>query len=81
LDIPKDWRRDAHQGLSIQSVSGGSPPKTVVFPEKVTDVTILRDGVRRVIVPSNRVWDDFFDSPAVDLGERDEPEDQTREGF
>ena len=27
----------------------------------------MREGKRRVIVPSNAVWDDFFDSPGIDL--------------
>jgi antitoxin VapB len=55
--------------------------KDVAFPDSVTEVTILRDGDRRVIVPADRRWDDFFDSPGIDLGERDQPEAQTRESF
>ena len=47
-------------------------PKEVAFPEGVKDVTILREGARRVIVPANAVWDDFFDAPGADLPERDE---------
>jgi antitoxin VapB len=35
-------------------------PKEVAFPEGVNDVTILREGARRVIVPANVVWDDFL---------------------
>ncbi|MDF2901828.1 MAG: hypothetical protein K0Q62_1887, partial [Phenylobacterium sp.] len=27
------------------------------------------------------IWDDFFDSPGVDLGERKQPEVQVREVF
>ena len=56
-------------------------PKDVAFPENVREVTIVRDGHRRVILPSNSLWDDFFDAPGVDLGERDQPETQTREAF
>lgn len=55
--------------------------KDVAFPETVREVTILRDGPRRVIVPANAVWDDFFDAPGIDLGPRDEPEIQERDGF
>ena len=55
--------------------------KEVAFPENVREVAILRDGARRVIVPVNRIWDDFFDAPGVDLGSREEPEVQTREPF
>ncbi len=56
-------------------------PKEVAFPEGVKDVTILRDGARRVIVPANAVWDDFFDAPGVDLPERDEPRAEERDSF
>jgi len=56
-------------------------PKDVAFPETVREVTILRDGIRRVIVPANAVWDDFFDAPGVDLGARDQPATQERDGF
>ncbi len=41
--------------------------KDVAFPPGVREVTVLRDGPRRVIVPSNAVWDDFFDGPGVDI--------------
>lgn len=54
-------------------------PKEVAFPEGVRAVTILRDGKRRVIVPADAVWDDFFDAPGVDLGERRQPDVQERE--
>lgn len=56
-------------------------PKEVAFPEHVREVTILRDGPRRVIVPANASWDDFFDEPGIDLGERDQPQMQEREAF
>lgn len=56
-------------------------PKDVAFPEGVKEVTILREGGRRIIVPSDRVWDDFFDAPGVDLGERAQPTVQDRERF
>ncbi|MDP9104049.1 MAG: antitoxin [Pseudomonadota bacterium] len=56
-------------------------PKDVAFPEGVRSVTILKEGNRRVIVPSDAVWDDFFDEPGIDLGERHQPEAQEREPF
>jgi antitoxin VapB len=56
-------------------------PKEVAFPEGVKDVTILREGARRVIVPANVVWDDFFDAPGTDLPERDEPRAEERDAF
>nr|WP_294507460.1 type II toxin-antitoxin system VapB family antitoxin [uncultured Rhodopila sp.] len=56
-------------------------PKDVAFPEGVKEVTILRDGARRIIVPSESVWDDFFDSPGIDIGDREQPPMQQREAF
>ncbi|MEI7873945.1 MAG: type II toxin-antitoxin system VapB family antitoxin [Alphaproteobacteria bacterium] len=54
-------------------------PKDVAFPQGVKEVTVLRDGKRRVIVPANAVWDDFFDGAGVDLGSRDQPPVQRRD--
>ena len=45
-------------------------PKDVAFPEGVRTVTVLRDGKRRIIAPADAAWDDFFNAPGVDLGER-----------
>jgi antitoxin VapB len=56
-------------------------PKDVAFPANVREVTILRDGARRVIVPANALWDDFFATPGIDLGPRDQPEPQARDAF
>ena len=56
-------------------------PKDVAFPDSVRAVAVLRDGKRRVIVPADAIWDDFFDAPGVDLGERDQPAEQGREPF
>ena len=56
-------------------------PKEVAFPEGVREVTILRDGPRRVIVPASAVWDDFFDAPGVDIAEREQPQGEIREPF
>ena len=54
-------------------------PKEVAFPESVKEVTILRDGARRVITPANAVWDDFFDAPGIDLPPREQPLAQERD--
>jgi antitoxin VapB len=56
-------------------------PKEVAFPEGVTDVTILRDGNRRVITPADAVWDDFFDAPGIELPPREQPSAQRRDAF
>jgi antitoxin VapB len=55
--------------------------KDVAFPPTVREVMILRDGPRRIIVPADSVWDDFFSSPGVDLGEHEQPMAQPREAF
>jgi antitoxin VapB len=56
-------------------------PKDVAFPGDVREVLILREGNRRVIVPADRAWDDFFDRPGVDFPDRDEPPMQEREAL
>jgi antitoxin VapB len=55
--------------------------KDVAFPANVREVAILRDGARRIIVPADSIWDDFFDSPGADIGEREQPPIQVREAF
>lgn len=54
-------------------------PKDVAFPDDVKQVSILRDGKRRVVVPSDCLWDEFFDAPGIDLGPREQPPAQARE--
>ena len=55
-------------------------PKSLAFPASVKEVSIVREGQRLMIAPSNAVWDDFFDSPGIDL-RRDQPALQDREPF
>ena len=54
-------------------------PKDVAFPEDVREVTIIRDGNRRIIVPAHSSWDDFFAAPGIDLGPRHQPAAQHRD--
>ena len=56
-------------------------PKDVAFPPGVREVTIIRDGARVIIAPADALWDDFFDAPGIDLGERVQPPHQEREAF
>jgi antitoxin VapB len=56
-------------------------PKDVAFPDDVRSVTILREGKRRIIVPTETLWDEFFEAPGVDLGERVQPVEQIRDTF
>jgi antitoxin VapB len=56
-------------------------PKEVAFPAGVHEVVVLRDGARRIIVPANAIWDDFFEAAGVDLGDRSQPAPPAREVF
>ncbi|CAA7626025.1 Antitoxin VapB [Magnetospirillum sp. LM-5] len=56
-------------------------PKDVAFPDGVREVAILKDGARRVIVPADAVWDDFFDAAGLDLPERGQPAAQDRDSL
>ena len=47
--------------------------KEVAFPEGVEEVIVIAEGMRRVIVPSAAVWDDFFDTAGVNFPDRDQP--------
>lgn len=57
-------------------------PKDIAFPEGMKDVEITKIGSKRVIVPANQSWDDWFEGPGVSkdfMNERDQPEDQVRD--
>lgn len=55
--------------------------RDVAFPPGVTEVTVRREGQRRVIQPADAAWDDFFAAPGVDLGERAQPDAQERDAL
>lgn len=59
-------------------------PVSVRFEEGVKDVEIIKVGKSRVITPADCLWDDFFDMPHLEadfMADRDQPDDQEREGF
>ncbi|MBX9700081.1 MAG: type II toxin-antitoxin system VapB family antitoxin [Acetobacteraceae bacterium] len=56
-------------------------PKEVAFPVGVREVAILREGVRRVILPVDALWDDFFAAPGADMPDRLQPPHAEREAF
>ncbi len=56
-------------------------PRAVAFGEGVREVVVTPDGPRRIIAPADAAWDDFFDAPGVDLGERTQPGAQECHGF
>jgi len=55
--------------------------KDVAFPDSVREVVILKEGDRRIIVPRDRLWDDFFDQPGTEFPDREQPASQVREPF
>ncbi|MBF0270277.1 MAG: AbrB/MazE/SpoVT family DNA-binding domain-containing protein [Alphaproteobacteria bacterium] len=56
-------------------------PKDVAFPVGVHEVSIVKDGIRRVITPANATWEDFFNGSGIDLGDRSQPKPQERDPF
>ena len=56
-------------------------PRAVAFDDDVREVTVVRDGPRRIIAPADAAWDDFFEADGVDLGNRRQPEAQERDGL
>ena len=56
-------------------------PKGVAFPDDVKEVTIVKDGNKRIIAPADASWDDFFAAPGINLGARAQPKPQARESL
>jgi antitoxin VapB len=59
-------------------------PKAVELPASVKKVDVIAVGNTRVIVPAGESWDSWFDSLDVTadfMADREQPEDQIREGF
>lgn len=54
------------KGSQVVCLSG-----EVAFPDGVREVVVVREGKRLVIVPADSSWDDFFEEPGVDIGERE----------
>ena len=44
------------------------------------EVAFPEEGQRRIIVPDDAGWNDFFESPGIDLGERKQPTAKNRDG-
>lgn len=54
-------------------------PKEMAFDETTSEVIIFKEGARRVVVPANAAWDDFFDrEPINDFPDREQPVAETR---
>jgi antitoxin VapB len=59
-------------------------PRAVAFEDSVTEVEIVAVGNTRIITPAGSSWDVWFDGPGVSddfMPQREQPEDQEREGF
>jgi antitoxin VapB len=54
-------------------------PKDVAFPDGVREATIVRDGPRRIVSPSDTLWDDVFDAPGFELAPREQAQTRARE--
>ncbi len=85
MDMHNGYMKDGMAAHTTLFLSNGSqavrlPPRGGVRG-RVREVTILRDGPRRIIVPADALWDDFFEAAGVDLGEREQPAVQQRDGF
>jgi antitoxin VapB len=56
-------------------------PKAVALPESVQEITIIRQGKGRLIVPIENAWDDWFNAAGVSddfMSERTQEADQHR---
>lgn len=59
-------------------------PKAVALPDHVTQVDVIVLGEARLLVPSGSAWASWFDAegPGPDfMAQREQPQDQDREGF
>ena len=68
--ISKAGGRDgADESRQIKQTQTVRLAEDVAFPDSVTEVTIIRDGPRRIIVPAGGQWDDFFDASGIPIQE------------
>ncbi|SCA56316.1 conserved hypothetical protein [Candidatus Terasakiella magnetica] len=59
-------------------------PKSVALPENVKKVDVICQGKARLIVPSDCLWDSFFEGAEASadyMVGRDQPDMQQREDF
>ena len=55
--------------------------KDVAFPEGVREVAVVREGKRRIVMPAEAQWDDFFEAPGIDLADREQLPVQRRDAL
>ncbi|WP_417810915.1 type II toxin-antitoxin system VapB family antitoxin [Thalassospira alkalitolerans] len=59
-------------------------PKDVAFPAGTKSVEVIAVGNTRVIMPTDQLWDSFFDTHSVSndfMNDRNQPDMQKREDF
>ena len=74
ITITKIFRSNKTQAVRL--------PKAVEMPDNVKEVSIIAIGNKRIIMPVDESWDDWFDNPQVTddfMSQREQPEDQLRE--
>jgi hypothetical protein len=63
----------AYKVVPVESISGRATAEGRSFSWGCYRGSNIRDGARRMVVPANAVWDDFFDAPGIDLPLREQP--------
>ena len=59
-------------------------PKAVQLPASVREVEIVAVGLKRIITPTGKAWDEWFDAPGVSddfMSTREQPAEVQRENF
>ena len=59
-------------------------PKAVQLPASVREVEIVAVGLKRIITPAGKAWDEWFDAPGVSddfMSTREQPAEVQRENF
>jgi len=68
LEMVKKTAILRRKGVQIVCLS-----EDVGFPDGVREVVVFREGKRRVIVPADSSWVDFFEEPGIEIGDREQP--------
>ena len=59
-------------------------PKKIAFPSDIDTVKVMRVGNSIVLTPINQSWDAWFEGQDISedyMNQREQPQDQEREGF
>ena len=78
-DRGNNYGNCTHKNLYEEQKSDGQVAKMVEFPESLREVDIVAIGLKRIITPTGKSWDEWFDSPDVSedfMPSREQPADQ-----